>query len=80
MGIEDYAVSTRDAATLYTKWCTWKVSPMAANLQIVFYRNKADNILVKVLYNEEEVHIPVATTTFPYYEWTAVRSYYMSIL
>ena len=39
-----------------------------------------DDILVKVLLNEHEVHIPVATTQFPYYRWTDVRAYYANVV
>jgi hypothetical protein len=47
---------------------------MAANIQLVFYRNpknpKAD-LLVKALLNEEEATMPLPATSTPfYYRWT----------
>lgn len=34
------------------------------------------DILVKVLLNEKEVSLPVETSTYPYYRWSALRDYY----
>ncbi len=34
------------------------------------------DFLVKILYNETPVHLPIATTCFPYYRWDEVRQYY----
>ena len=36
-----------------------------------------DDILVKVLLNEDEAHIPVETDCAPYYHWKDVRPYLM---
>lgn len=60
---------------VYKVWNTFQVSPMASNLQLVFFKNKKEEILVKVLVNEEERKIPVETSTFPYYKWTDVKTY-----
>lgn len=82
MGIETYGVSTKDPYTLYTKWTDFKVSPMAANLQIVFYNKKGgtvSDILVRFLLNEKEVRIPVDTDAYPFYRWSDVRAYYSGI-
>lgn len=58
-----------DLSKLYEQWTDFKVIPMAGNLQIVFYMNKAKkqkpgeaatpDILVKFLYNELEVTAPI---------------------
>lgn len=83
MGIENCDVARRDPATLYQYWTDFKVSPMCANLQIVFFNKKGGStadILVKVMLNEQEVHIPVATDQFPYYKWTDVRAYYAKVV
>ena len=48
--------------------------PMASNLQFVFYRNKAGNVLVKILYNEREVRLRgLESVSGPYYDWTLVK-------
>ena len=57
-----------------------KASPMAANIQIVFFENKKGDILVKFLHNEKEVHVAVKTDMWPYYHWNDVREYYLERL
>ncbi len=53
-----------------------KTVPMAANLQMVFYRNAAGTVLVKFLLNENESVVPVLTDMWPYYYWDDVKAYY----
>lgn len=54
---------------------------MAANFQMVFYKNKAGDILVKMLYNEKEVTIPALKTfSDPYYKWADLRQYLAGLL
>ncbi len=36
----------------------WQNIPMATNLQMVFYRGKKNDVIVKILYNEREMDIP----------------------
>lgn len=54
----------------------WRV-PMASNIQFVFYRSrKSRDILVKLLFNEEEVLIPeLETFCGPYYRWDILKDY-----
>lgn len=50
---------------------------MASNLQIVFYRNKAGDVLVKCLWNERETRINgLEPLTGPYYRWEDLRAYW----
>lgn len=62
----------------YKTWCDWFVAPMAANIQMVLFKNerRPDDILVKFLHNEKETHIPVETDMWPYYHWNDVKEYY----
>lgn len=63
----------------YKGWCDWKVSPMAANIQLIFFRNpKSDKVLVKILHNEKETRIPVDTDIWPYYDWQDVKAFFKS--
>ena len=82
MQIENFGVAVSDPNELYKVWANFKVTPMAANVQLVFFRNKnnASDILVKVLHCEKEAHIPVSTNQFPYYKWTDVRNYFLELL
>ena len=56
----------------YQNWQTGK----ASNLQLVFYRNKQGDVLVKSLLNGREVSLPVPTTQYPYYRWADFRDFY----
>ena len=54
-------------------------SPMAANMQFVFYtpkKGKKGDVLVKLLLNGEEASLgSLAPVDGPYYEWSAVKDY-----
>ncbi len=54
-------------------------SPMATNIQLVFYtpkKGKAGDVLVKFLMNGEEAQLgSLKSVDGPYYEWTAVKYY-----
>lgn len=65
---------------VYKGWCDWKVSPMAANIQLVFFKNpdQPDKILVKILHNEKETKIPVNTDIWPYYDWNDTKTFFKS--
>ena len=66
---------------VYKVWADFKVMPMAANIQLIFYRNASGNVLVKILHNEREVTLPeLKNNGSPYYEWKDVRQYIVSCL
>ena len=53
----------------------WRQMPMASNIQMVLYRNDFGECLVKVLYNEHEVHLKgLKPVSGPYYRWDDVVS------
>ena len=57
------------------KWFAYENTPFAANLQMIFYKNKAGDVLVKFLHNEKETHIiGLQAVTGPYYRWSDVRA------
>ena len=63
-------------------WDNASMIGMCSNVQIVFYRNKKNDILVKFLYNEKETSIPDLKPVYGgcYYDWEAVRTLYTSRL
>ena len=61
-------------------WQDYRVSPMGANLQLIFYRNKKNDILVKFLLNEREVTLPLKSKTLPYYLWKEVKTFLAEVL
>lgn len=76
MQIDGFDVAVDNPAEVYKHWCDFKATPMASNVQLVFFDNKKGDVLVKIMHNEREAHIPVATSQWPYYKWTDVRDYY----
>ena len=78
--IENFDVAVAGPAEVYKHWCDFKATPMASNVQIVFFENKAGNILVKFMHNENEVHVPVKTDQWPFYHWNDVKEYYQKRL
>ena len=79
MGLSDNPPLPKDMALedLYKYTSNSKIIPMAANIQLVFYRKSGSNdILVKALLQEKEQHLPVATNQWPYYHWQDVKKYW----
>ena len=78
IGLEKY--DTRE--TFDTSCSVWNSSyymPMAANLQLVFYRNRKGGVLVRVLLNEADWSIP-ALGPGPYYSWSDFREYLCNLI
>lgn len=78
--IENFDVAVAGPAEVYKHWCDFKATPMASNVQIVFFENKAGDILLKFMHNEKEVHVPVKTDQWPFYHWNDVKEYYQKRL
>lgn len=77
MDIEGMNVMESDPEKVYLAWSSFKASPMATNLQLIFYYNDdTKDILVKLLHCEKEVEIPVVSDIAPYYHWDDVKAYY----
>lgn len=76
-----YDDSTDQPEEFYKVWSDFKVSPMAGNIQIIFYRHKTNgDVIVKFMLNETEKNIPVNSDIKPYYHWKDIESYYNTIL
>lgn len=56
---------------------SYDLIPMAGNVQLVFYRNDAGDILVKALLNEREATLPGTPVSGPYYKWSDLKEYYL---
>ena len=80
MQIDGFDVAVRKPEEVYKHWADFKATPMASNVQLVFFRNNKGDILVKVMHNEKEAHIPVTTDSWPYYKWSAMKEYYTNRL
>lgn len=53
----------------------WRWMCMASNLQMVFYRNAAGDVLVKILWNEREMAVRgLSPYKAPYYRWNDLKA------
>ncbi len=80
LGINGYDLSTACLDSLESKgWINYKVFPMGANVQLVFYRRSATDgeVLLKVLLNENEARLPLPSDLAPYYRWNDFKEYYL---
>ena len=57
-------------------WADYQMMPMASNLQMIFFRNRKGDVLVKLVYNDRETTIP-ALKSFEgtFYRWQDLREY-----
>lgn len=73
----DQVLSFEDAAD---NWNSSEFINMGANLQMVFYKDRRGDVLVKLLRNEKETTIPALETFHgPYYRWSDLRKYLLNI-
>lgn len=81
MGLNGMDYETTDFDTLAEHWRSYEVFPMAANIQIIYYRNPtSEDILVKILLNEKEATLPIDTDCSPYYHWNDVRQHFLKVI
>lgn len=80
--LKDCDIVETNPDNFYKAFSDWKIAPMAANIQLVFFRNKKnpDDVIVKFMLNERETSIPIPTDNYPFYSWNKVRDYYTSII
>ena len=81
MGLNGTDYRSTDLEKLDQHWQTYKIFPMAANIQFVYFRKAgSDDILMLPLLNEHEATLPVQTDVAPYYHWSDVRDYFIDKL
>ncbi|MBO6029271.1 MAG: histidine-type phosphatase, partial [Bacteroidales bacterium] len=78
LGVKECAARETDLEKYADAWVGWQVSPMAANLQVIFHRGPR-GVILKLLLNEQETSIP-ALGPGPYYDWDAFRAYAEKLL
>lgn len=76
MQVVGKSARVEDFNSLKYEWADFQITPMAANLQWIFYRNKEGKVLVKLLHNEEECLLPIECPTAPYYPWEETRNFF----
>ena len=75
LNLNGYGEEIKDPEKVASQWFDYKITPMATNLQFVFYRNKANDVLVKVLLCEDEATLPIKSDVAPYYHWADFKAY-----
>jgi len=70
LGVKGIAERMDDKQCL--DWPGYLFSPFAGNLQIIFYKNSKDDILVKFYINERETSL-ITLPDGPYYKWEDVK-------
>ena len=83
LDLNGYGVVLDDLEQLEERgWMNYRIFPMSANIQFIFYRrNPTDrDVLFKVLLNENEATLPLPTDIPPYYKWSDFREYYLNKL
>ncbi len=62
-------------------WYAFFQVPMATNIQMVFYRNKKGEVLVKILYNEQEITLPgIQPVSGPYYSYPELKAHFYRLI
>ena len=80
-GFKEATSATDDMEDLHNHFSILRLIPMAANIQLVFFRKAgSDDILVKFLMNENETSVPLPTDCYPYYHWSDVEPYYRNMI
>ncbi|MBQ1912647.1 MAG: histidine-type phosphatase [Bacteroidales bacterium] len=81
LGFQEATGATDDMENLHKQFSLFRLIPMAANIQLVFFRKAgSEDILVKFLMNENETAVPIATDCYPYYHWSDVEPYYRNMI
>jgi hypothetical protein len=82
MGVDGCANAEQDCDNYYKAWQDFRISPMGANLQMIFSRNDAGNVIVLLRLNEQIVTLPIATAfaDAPYYDWATLRAYLIDLV
>ncbi len=80
MRLEGCVAYQTDPYKLYQAWSDYKISPMAGNFQMIFFKNASEEVIVKFMQNEREVSIPVDSDIYPFYKWEDAKEYMQMIL
>ena len=65
--------SFEEGLQVFPSYCV----PMGASVQLVFFKNDANDVIVKVLLNEKEATLPFDAVSKSYYKWSDFKAYYL---
>lgn len=78
MHIDDCDNVSYNPDLYHEAWQDFKVSPMAANLQIIFFRNDDGHVIALVRHNERPVKLPIPSLdgTEYFYDWDTLSDFW----
>ncbi|MBR1539452.1 MAG: hypothetical protein IJ636_08110 [Bacteroidales bacterium] len=78
--LEGYQKTISMTQAAESGWYSFEQMPMGSNLQMIFYKDRRGDVLVKILRNEQETTIPALKPySGPYYRWKDLRAYFVSL-
>lgn len=77
LGIVECCPHQADPERVALLWQDFNTIPMAANLQLIFYQNRQGHTLIRLLLNENEVHLPLKSIDGTFYKWEEVKRHYI---
>lgn len=82
MNLDSVNYSTADPEELIEHWRPYNYFPMACNIQLIFFKSKkaGEPVLVKIMLNERECHLPLQAINDVFYKWDDVKQFYFSII
>lgn len=79
MKIDGFCGEELDPEKVEEAWANFKVTPMASNMQMIFFHpvDGKGPLLVKVMMNEHDAVLPIpyAAAGAPFYEWPVLRRF-----
>lgn len=78
MGLDRLSGVESDPNLYCEAWQDFKASPMAANFQMIFYKNPEEDapVMVHLRHNERPASLPIPEIAPGFYEWNAVRDFW----
>ena len=68
-----FSMENNNVDYIAERWRGYKVTPMAANVFFIFYRNNEGDVLVRPQINERDVEMDIESETSYFYEWDKVK-------
>lgn len=80
IGAENAGGTSENIDRVAEEWQNFRISPMGANLQLAFFRNKEGNDIVSLRLNEQPLKIEGLKETYHgYYSWNDLREHLVSV-
>lgn len=77
MGLDGCCGRRDEIENIAQMYRMYRISPMAGNVQLIFYRGKnSKDILVRIMLNENLASIPLKTKTPGFYRWKDVKEFW----